>query len=80
MDKDNWVLMLIFGALIGAAIVFFTHNGNTSLPVKSTLTYNASNPSNLTRTYKNLEEWEIERDVDGRLKNIKVNREAARSG
>ena len=80
MRDENWVLMLIFGALVGATIIFFTVKKEPVLPVKLARTYNASVPTNMTRTYSNLEEWEIERDVNGRLKNIKVHREAARSG
>ena len=80
MSDDNLVWVLIFGAVIGAAIILFGYKKEAGLPVKSTHRYTASVPDNLTRTYKNLEAWEIERDVDGRLKNINVHREASRSG
>jgi hypothetical protein len=58
-------ILVIAGIAIGAVVTFF-------------LTRPAPTPtaSYAVRTYSNVEEWEIAKDSDGRVRGVKVHRKA----
>lgn len=66
MDSFDKALFIIIGVVIGAAVVYYIVRSR--IP---TAKYVVS-----PKTYSNLEEWEIEREANGRLKGIKVHRKA----
>jgi len=65
MEKGELILL---GLAVGA-IATFIYLQTREPPVET----------QLPNTYKNLEEWEIQRDRMGRLKAIKVHRDAQRT-
>jgi len=64
---ETWELILL-GLTVGAAATFI-YLQIREPPIET----------QLPNTYKNLEEWEIQRDRTGRLKAIKVHRDAKRT-
>lgn len=64
---EDWELMLL-GLAVGALAAF--------IYLQTMEPHVETQPPN---TYKNLEEWEIQRDITGRLKGIKVHRDARRT-
>lgn len=64
---EDWELMLL-GLAVGALAAF--------IYLQTREPHVETQPP---KTYKNLEEWEIQRDITGRLKGIKVHRDARRT-
>jgi hypothetical protein len=65
MDNFEKAILVIAGIAIGAVAVYFYMKSKTSLPV-----------SYAVKTYSNIEEWEIVKDSDGRVRGVKVHRKA----
>lgn len=66
VDNWDWIVLLVLGGIL-SGVIFYSH-------------YYSSPQSPLTqsqpKTYRNIEEWEVKRDKEGRLLGITVHREA----
>lgn len=69
--SDDWLIIgLVIGFVIGAVVLFVLKPGQPAASYPYTV---RPLPS---RTYSNLEEWEIIKDEEGRVKGVKVHRTA----
>jgi len=65
LDTFEKALLLIAGIAVGAVVVFFLTRPKTTPTASYTV-----------KEYNNLEEWEILKDNDGRVKGVRVHRNA----
>lgn len=65
MRNIEGIFLLILGVSIGAVAVYFLTRPKVAVSAAYTV-----------RSYNNLEEWEIIKDKDGRVKGVKVHRDA----
>ena len=65
MDNFEKAILVIAGLAIGAVAVYFYMRSKVLPTASYTL-----------KTYNNVEEWEILKDNDGRVKGVRVHRDA----
>jgi len=65
MDNFEKAILVIAGLAIGAVAVYFYMKSKVLPTASYTL-----------KTYNNVEDWEIVKDVDGRVRGVRVHRSA----